>query len=279
MAPGGDSKDPESGAPWPPLRLPGGEFPLALREIPVSGFPVPLLEVPYTQENLERLAALRGLRERDWPYWLEDWPSTYALAEVLAAEAAGAEAAGAEAAGAEAAGAEGAGAGRPAPWREPVLDLGCGSGFMAAFFLHRFGLRTFSCDFNRDACVLAALNARGLPNRSASGSDRMQSAPPQGGRVFCADFSSFPSRARFGTLLAGEMLYAKENQGPILDFLDRHLLPGGSAWLADPGRSAAEGFRSRAIAAGWRVDVRRVASKAAGRNVDVYRLNRPGDPG
>lgn len=228
MASGGDSKPPT-------LRLPGGDFSLVRREIHVSGAPIPLLEVPYTAENLERLAATRGLKERDWPYWLEDWPASYALAEVLAAE-------------------------NPASVRGPVLDLGCGSGFLAAFLRLRFGLRAFNCDFNRDACALAAVNA-------------------PGGRVFCADFSRFPSSARFGALLAGEMLYAKENQAPILAFLDRHLLPGGTAWLADPGRSAAEGFRLRASERGWRVDVRRVASRAAGRNVDVYKLDRAGGAG
>lgn len=214
----------------PSLRLAGLEMPLSVREIQVAGTTVALAEVPYTQAHLDALADRGALRERDWPYWLEDWPATYALAEALAGLPA---------------------AGLPAP----ILDLGCGSGFLAAFFRERFGRPVFSCDFNADACRLASRNA--------------------GSRVFCADFTRFPSRARFGLILCGEMLYARENQAPILAFLDRHLAPGGSAWLADPGRSAASGFALAAGAAGFRAEVRALRSAAAGRNVDVYILGRP----
>ena len=172
----------------------GRVFPLSIREIPVGGLKVPLAEVPYTAEHLERLTSGARLRERDWPYWLEDWPTTYALAEALDSA-------------------------DPGVLRQPILDLGCGSGFLAAFLRLRFGLPAVSCDFNPDACSLALVNA--------------------GGRVVCAGFARFPSRARFGLILAGEMLYARENQAPILAFLAAHLAPGGSAWLADPGRPAA----------------------------------------
>lgn len=240
--------EPGGGAMPPSLRVGGREFPLSARDIAVSGTVVSLAEVPYTQANLDAIAGLRGTRERDWPYWLEDWPATYALAEALGEVF-------------------GRGPGAPASLREPILDLGCGSGFLAAFLMGRLGARVFSCDFNADACRLAALNAGRTPGR------------PQGAawgcRVFCADFARFPSRSRFGLILGGEMLYARENQGPILAFLERHLAADGSAWLADPGRSAAEGFEAAARDAGFRVLRRAVSSPAAKRNVDVYRLDRP----
>lgn len=222
--------------PTPRLRLEGLELPLGFREIRVGGTAVRLLEAVYNQATLDAVTALRGLAERSWPYWLEDWPATYALAEALAAQ-------------------------DPGALKPPVLDLGCGSGFLAAFFRARFGLPIFGCDFNADACRLAALNA-GFAGAAS--------------RVFCADFARFPSRARFGLVLCGEMLYARENQAPILAFLDRHLAPGGSAWLADPGRSAAAGFVDRAAALGFRAGIARLSPEAAaGRNVDVYTLTRP----
>jgi hypothetical protein len=84
----------------------------------------------------------------------------------------------------------------------------------------------------------------------------------------------FPSRSAFGLVLGGEMLYARENQGPILAFLDAHLAPGGAAWFADPGRSAAEGFAAAAAAAGFSATARAIPSPAAGRNVDVYKVLR-----
>lgn len=207
----------------------------------LAGTTVDLATVPYSPRELDRIVALRGLKERSWPYWLEDWPATYALAEILAGE-------------------------EPARWPGPVLDLGCGSGVLAAFLRLRFGIEPFSCDFNADACRMAAINVRGNGPSDA----------PAGGRVFCADFRSFPSRAAFGLVLAGEMLYARENQAPILEFLERHLAPGGSAFLADPGRSAAEGFRGAAEAAGFRVEMRSVPVRSGNRNVQVFKLARDG---
>jgi predicted nicotinamide N-methyase len=86
---------------------------------------------------------------------------------------------------------------------------------------------------------------------------------------------AFPSRARFGLVLAGEMLYARENQVPILDFLRAHLAPGGRALLADKGRSAAEGFSERARAAGFQVAECEAVSD--GKRAVVYDLRVPGD--
>lgn len=218
--------------------------------IPLAGIPVPIVSVPYSPAELDRITGLRGLKENTWPYWLEDWPATYALAEVLDGES-------------------------PGSWPGPVLDLGCGSGVLAAYMRLRFGIEPFSCDFNADACRLASLNARGpgKPDRS---------------RVFCADFRAFPARGPgesgrgrsgplrglFGLVLAGEMLYARENQAPILAFLSRHLAPGGAALLADKGRSAAEGFSEAARDAGFRAETRMVRIRGSGRNAQVYRLER-----
>lgn len=227
----------------------GAVFPLVEQVFSLAGTPVPMVSVPYSPAELDRIAGLRGLKERTWPYWLEDWPATYALAEVLDGE-------------------------DPGSWPGPVLDLGCGSGVLAAYMRLRFGVEPFSCDFNADACRLASLNARGA-------------AESRGTRVFCADFRTFPARSGgegsgpsgpvrglFGLVLAGEMLYARENQAPILDFLSRHLAHGGAALLADKGRSAAEGFSAAALSAGFQVETRMVRIRESGRNAHVYRLRR-----
>jgi SAM-dependent methyltransferase len=201
------------------FNIAGERFPLVEQPLDLAGTRVNLAMVPYSPEELDKIAGLRGIRERTWPYWLEDWPATYALAEVLAGE-------------------------DPDQWPGPVLDLGCGAGVLAAFLRIRFGIEPYSCDFNADACRLARLNV----DRNGIG--------PSIGRVFCGDFHSFPVQRAFGLVLAGEMLYARENQAPLLAFLVRHLLPEGTAFFADPGRSAAEGFHEAAVEAGFTVETR-----------------------
>jgi SAM-dependent methyltransferase len=231
----------------------GGErFPLVEQPLELAGTRVNLAMVPHSPAELDRITGLRGIQERTWPYWLEDWPATYALAEALAGEYP---------------------AGWPAtgPGAGAVLDLGCGAGVLAAFLRLRFGIEPYSCDFNADACRLAAINV----DRNGPG--------PSAGRVFCADFRAFPAKAQFGLVLAGEMLYARENQAPLLAFLARHLMPGGTAWFADPGRSAAEGFRQAAAASGFTVETRtlplapltpRAPLAEKSRTIAIYTLRR-----
>lgn len=215
------------------------------RAMLLSGTRVRYATVPYTPGILDQVTVLLGLRERTWPYWLEDWPATWALASLLAGE-------------------------NPDAWPGPVLDLGCGSGIMGAWLRARFGIEAFSCDFNSDACRLAARNV--AANAPAIG-DEIRAADrevPARGRVFCADMRAFPMRTRFGLVLAGEMLYAKENQAPILAFLSEHLEEGGRCLLADKGRSAAEGFDAAARAAGFTVALRE--AEAEGRSARVFEL-------
>lgn len=203
------------------------------REMSLAGTRVRYATVAYSPAVLDRISALLGLKERAWPYWLEDWPATWAMANLLAEE-------------------------DPRDWPGPVLDLGCGAGIMGAWLRARFGVEPISCDFNSDACRLAARNVSG----NGSG--------PARGRILCADMRAFPARLRFGLVLAGEMLYARENQGPILAFLADHLAPGGRCLLADKGRAAAEGFAAAAAAAGFVVTLRE--TEAEGRRGRLFEL-------
>ncbi|MEO6098558.1 MAG: class I SAM-dependent methyltransferase [Fibrobacteria bacterium] len=232
----------------PHFNIGGERFPLVEQRLELAGTRVNLAMVPYSAAELDRIAGLRGVQERTWPYWLEDWPATYVLAQVLAGD--------------YPEGLTGSG---------EVLDLGCGAGVLAAFLRMRFGIEPYSCDFNIDACRLAAINV----DRNGPGSSV--------GRVFCADFRAFPAKASFGLVLAGEMLYARVNQAPLLAFLDRHLIPGGTAYFADPGRSAAEGFLQAASASGFTVETRalplapltpRAPLVEKARNIAIYKLRR-----
>jgi SAM-dependent methyltransferase len=230
----------------PQFNIAGTGFPLVHLPIAIGGVTVNLATVPYSPAELDRIVGLVGLRERAWPYWLEDWPSAHALAEILNGE-------------------------KAQTWAGAILDLGCGSGILAAYLKLRFGREPFSCDFNSDACRLAALNA--ARNGTSASATR-----PIHSKVFCADFRHFPAKAAFDLVLGGEMLYARENQGPILAFLAGHLASGGTALFADPGSSAAEGFPEAGREAGFTVETRRVRILARNRNIQVYRLVRAASP-
>jgi SAM-dependent methyltransferase len=220
----------------------GEEFPLVTRIVSIAGRNFPLALVPNESLHLDRIIRVRGIQERVWPYWLEEWPATVALAETLEKE-------------------------DSKGWKGDSLDLGCGSGFLSVYLTLRFGLRPFSCDFNQDACRLAAFNIQQVASKHSS----TQVKP----LVFCADLGSFPIHNSFGLIVAGDLLYTAENHGPILGFLKRHLALKGVAFLADPARSSATGFSEKALAAGFQVQTLESRNPENGGKLHVYRLNRP----
>ena len=221
------------------FNIAGTQFPLLEETQVLAGKAVRLLLVPNGPGELDRIVQVRGIQEQFWPYWLEDWTSSAGLAEVLDRE-------------------------DSSTWSGKVLDLGCGAGVLSAWMRVRFGIDPISCDFNFDACRLAALNVGRNGTQTRSGK----------GKVVCADLRAFPTKAEFGVILAGDILYAKENHTALLTFLSRHLAPRGLAFLADPGRSAAEGFSLAAGLAGFQVETRRIPQRVGNGSVQVYKLNR-----
>ncbi len=216
----------------PNFIIAGGEFPLSYRNLKIGGLTLRQATIEYSEQELQRIVGLRGLREKTWPYWLEEWPATYAMGDALSETG----------------------------WKDisgPVLDLGCGNGMLSAFMEQRFGCRIFSCDFNFDACRLTALNRRSQGKTAA---------------VFCGDLNAFPSRKKFRLILAGDMLYLRTLHAPLIEFLRNHLEPDGEAWFADHGRSTSEGFLSLAEQAGFQLVLRAARSRSGHGNAQVYIL-------
>ncbi len=200
--------------------------------VDVGGKILSLLKVPNSPEILESIVSERGLSEEKWPYWLEEWPATFALGAYLFKN-----------------------------WKTPprrILDLGCGSGFLGLLFLE-MGSSLLACDFNQDACRLAALNIRSRGNQP---------------KVFAADLKRFPSRAEFDLILVGELLYSRENLFPILEFLSRHLHADGQAILCDAGRSSAETFAASARDKGFRLNKYSQSVPGKTKAADIYILGK-----
>lgn len=223
------------------FRIGARSFPLVKRLIPVGGKTLALHLLSADGETLDRIVEQQPLRETSWPYWLEEWPTTYALGRFLL---------------------------RSVPaLRGPVIDLGCGSGFLGKCLQAFRGTEVLSLDFNAEACRLARLN-------QAEGGG----SPPG---ILCADLRHPPFRPalRFGTVLASEIIYHADNIPLLLGFLERHLEGEGLAYVGDPGRSSAASFRRAAEEAGFRVDFLEIgeggeaAGAAAAKRFGLYRLS------
>lgn len=217
-------------------------FVLEYRTREVGNSEIVFASIPYNPSQLEKVVGLRSLKETHWPYWLEEWPAVYALAELIKNDFQ----------------IQFLNANSAIP---TILDLGCGSGFLAAFLFQSFGIKIFNCDFNFDACRLAQLNSDLNSNKVTA-------------RTWCADFNAFPIKRKFEVVLAGEMLYTVKNHAPILKFLQKYLCVGGTAYFADPGRSAATGFLELANAYGFETEVLTTELKEPSLKVNLYKLLR-----
>ena len=120
-----------------------------------------------------------------------------------------------------------------------VVELGCGLA-VPSIAAARAGAEALATDASDEALALAERNAR------ANGV-RIETA-----RVDWADPVELLRRAPFDLVLAADVLYERNSVAPLLSLLPR-LAP--EAWLADPGRTAAEAFLEQASCR-WTVETR-----------------------
>lgn len=162
-----------------------------------------------------RLAVAAGVH---MPYWALLWPSGLALAEALLAEPEAVQ-------------------GRRA------LELGCGLGVTAAAALAA-GARLTAADCYGEALLFTRYNA--LRNAGRAPRTLLLDWRSEAGRAACLAVGPFD------LLLAADVLYEMENLAPLLELVPRLLAPGGTFWLAEPGRRVSLAFVAAAREAGWR---------------------------
>jgi predicted nicotinamide N-methyase len=121
-----------------------------------------------------------------------------------------------------------------------VVELGCGLA-VPSIAAARAGASVLATDSDEEAIELAARNA-GLNGV------RIETAA-----VDWTSAGELLRRAPFDVVLAADVLYERANVAVLLSLLPR-LAP--AAWLADPGRPAAEAFMEQAERRGWRTCVR-----------------------
>lgn len=137
-----------------------------------------------------------------------------------------------------------------------VVELGCGLG-VPSIAAARAGADVLATDACAEALALVARNAH-------SNGVRIETAT-----VDWAEPDELVRRAPFDLVLAADVLYERADVAPLLALLPR-LAP--QAWLADPGRPAADAFLERA-GSRWPVKTR------VRDVVRVHRLRLRDDPG
>lgn len=155
--------------------------------------------------------------EQNLPYWAELWPSGIALADAISLE-------------------PGLVAGRP------VLEIGSGLGVTAAAAL-RAGANLTVTDYAEQALLLARLNSLRNASREPETLRINWRNPPD------ALFDLAPGG--FPVVLAADVLYESRDVQPLLQILERIVMPGGLLWLAEPRRPVAARFIEIARGGGW----------------------------
>jgi predicted nicotinamide N-methyase len=120
-----------------------------------------------------------------------------------------------------------------------VVELGCGLA-VPSIAAARAGAAVLATDASAEALTLVARNAR-------ANDVRVETA-----MVDWAEPDDLIKRAPFDLVLAADVLYERASVAPLLWLLPR-LAP--EAWLADPGRPAAEAFVEEA-GRRWQVETR-----------------------
>lgn len=120
-----------------------------------------------------------------------------------------------------------------------VVELGCGLA-VPSIAAARAGACVLATDSSAEALTLVARNARA--NGVRVGTARIEWAAPD----------ELLEHAPFDLVLAADVLYERASVAPLLSLLPR-LAP--EAWLADPGRPAADAFLER-VGDRWRIETR-----------------------
>jgi len=174
------------------------------------------------------------------PYWVELWPSSLALGAWLAGRGA-------------------ALAGRL------CVDIGCGLG-LTAMIGAGLGARVVAFDYEYAPLPFARRSAalNGVPQPLWMQMDWRAPALA-------------PGRAEFAW--GGDVMYELRFVEPVTALLDHVLAPGGTAWIAEPGRSIREPFMEHAAARGFscsRARTERFEHQGHPVTVHILELVKPG---
>jgi predicted nicotinamide N-methyase len=137
-----------------------------------------------------------------------------------------------------------------------VLDLGSGVGLVGLAALAR-GAETTFLDWEPLALDLVRQSVAAAGKRA---------------ETLAVDWRDPPPLRPFDLVLGADVLYEERNARPVAAFLARHLVPGGEAWIADPGRRHGAGFPAVVEAAGLALVATEEAGLPDGTRATVHRI-------
>ena len=144
----------------------------------------------------------------------------------------------------------------------PTVELGCGTGFAGVVAALR-GAKVLFTDYEPEALAFARAN------------HALNLGAP--GRTQLLDWRDPPRGLTASLVLASDVLYETRFLTPFLHTLKRILAPGGVAWVAEPGRTIADGTVEQLEEAGFIRGLHLEEVEMNGRlhNVWIHSLSRP----
>lgn len=115
------------------------------------------------------------------------------------------------------------------PVGQRVLEVGCGLGFSGLVALS-LGMNVIFSDYDGAALEFAARNAQ------RNGFDQFCTLP--------LDWRFPPRGLQVPVVLAADVIYEARNISPLINLIDRVLIPRGECWLADPDRPHKQVFQT-----------------------------------
>ena len=178
------------------------------------------------------VAAGLGISSALWPLFGLLWPSSFQLAERMAA--------------------------RPVDPGERILELGCGLG-LASLVSHRRGADITASDCHPLAARFLRVNSRlnglaALPYRHGHWTAAVEAAAPPGETAV---------DGRFDLIIASDVLYERDDGALLAAYVDRHASDRAEVWLIDPNRGVRPAFNRQMQQRGFSVADTRIEQPAS----------------
>lgn len=183
-----------------------------------------------------------GISSASWPLFGMLWPSGAQLAARMAA--------------------------RPVRAGERILEIGCGLA-LASLVGHRRGADMTASDCHPLAGDFLAENLRlnGLvPMNYRHGH---WSASPQQAQQ-AGDVGMRLLSGRFDLIVGSDLLYERDEEGLLAQFIARHAAPGAEVWIVDPDRGNRAAFNRHMAACGFALHEERI-DRATAAEVAAYK--------